>query len=111
MPAQKIPVLTLSVVAAAAHPEFLAVTAAGALPSAGAKILGITTELAVSGQHVPVDVLGTTVATAGAAVALDADLEATAAGKLITATTGVVVGRALQAAGADGDTFEVLLTP
>lgn len=111
MPAQKIPLLTLSVAAAAAHPEFLAVTAAGALPGAGAKILGITTELAVSGKQVPIDVLGTTVATAGAAVALDAELEATAAGKLITATTGVVVARALQAAAADGDKFEVLLTP
>lgn len=111
MPAQKIPVLTLSVVASAAHPENLAVTAAGALPGAGAKILGITTELAVSGKHVPIDVLGTTIATAGAAVAFDAELEATAAGKLITKSTGVVVARALQAAAADGDKFEVLLVP
>lgn len=111
MPAVNVPVLTLSPVASAAHAEHLAVTVAGALPGAGAAILGITTELAVSGKPVPTVVLGTAVATAGAAVALGAALEATAAGKLITKTTGVQVAVALQAAGADGDKFEVLLTP
>ncbi len=111
MPAQNVPVLTLSVVATAAHAEHLAVSMAGALSGAGAIILGITTELAVSGKQVPVVVLGTAVATAGAAVAAGAELEATAAGKLITKSTGIVVARALQAAAADGDKFEVLLTP
>ena len=111
MPAQNIALLTLSVAASAAHPEHLAVSMAGALSGAGAIILGITTELAVSGKQVPVVVLGTAVATAGAAVAAGAELEATAAGKLITKATGIVVARALQAAAADGDKFEVLLVP
>ena len=68
-------------------------------------------DASTSGVIVPVDVLGTAICAAGAAVADDADLELDASGRVITKSAGVKVGKALMAAGAAGDRIEILLTP
>jgi len=111
MPANKYSILTLPVLAAAVIAENLAIGQDGNLATAAGKMFGISTELSEVGVQLPVDVLGTTVATAGAVVAKDADLEVGAGGKLVTKAAGIVVARAMQAAGADGDKIEVLLLP
>jgi len=111
MPATKIPVLTLTVVLAATIGENIAVTKAGALPGAGVRIFGVTDYGGDANDSVAVDTMGTTIGTAGAAISEDDDLEVTAAGKFITKTTGIVVAKAMQAAGADGDKLEVFLLP
>jgi hypothetical protein len=112
MPATKIPVLTLSVAAAALVAEYRAIGKDGNYAGAGLKAFGFATENAEAvGAQLPVDVLGTTIAEVGAAVADDASLEVGATGKLITATTGIVVAKAMQAAGADGDKIEVMILP
>lgn len=112
MPATKISILTLSVAAAALLVSNRAVGQDGNYAGAGLKCFGFTTEDAEAvGAQTPVDTLGTTIAEVGAAVALDANLEVGATGKLITATTGVVVAKAMQAAGADGDKIEVFILP
>lgn len=88
------------------------VTHAGAQAGADANTLGVARTAGVSGELVPVDVIGTTVVEAGAAVAVGAQLETDSSGRAVTwATSGPVVGRALQAAGAAGDMIEVLLIP
>ncbi len=104
-------VLTLSVVAAAALVQHRAVTAAGALPAAGGRCLGVTDYPAAIGERVSVGALGTVIAEAGAAFAIDAALELDAAGRFITRTAGVTVARALGAATAVGQRVEVLLIP
>lgn len=80
------------------------------------KVIGVTTQAASAGEIVDVRLLsaqGTSKYTAGGTVAVGDLLVATTAGKVVTATqatagaqpTGVVVGRALEAA-ASGDEFE-----
>ena len=112
MARQSIPILTLShrLTGTVAANRF--VTAAGAQAGADANTLGVSRVAGVSGELAPVDVLGTTVVEAGAAVAAGATIKSTAAGKAITwATSGAKVALALEAAGADGDLIEVLLIP
>lgn len=103
--------LVLSVVATAALTQFRAVNAAGALPAVSATALGFAQHSAAIGEAVPVVVLGTCIAEAGAAVAVGALLEVNAAGQVITRSAGVSVGRALTAAAALGDQVEVFLIP
>jgi hypothetical protein len=111
MAAAAFTVMTHSVVAVAATLPFRALTGLGTAPAAGARVLGFTTFLAAAGDRVTVSVLGSTIAEAGAAVAVDALLEVDAQGRVITKTTGVAVGRALQAASGVGQMVEVLLFP
>jgi len=111
MPANKVQLLTLSIAATADFNEHLAVSQAGALAVAAGKMFGVATTDGETGVQLAVDVLGTSVAVAGAALAKDADLEVGANGKLVTKAAGVTVARAMQAAGADGDQIEVLLLP
>lgn len=110
---QKISLLTLAIAVAAAisHERFL--TASGAYPVARKGALGVScTSATAAGQTVPVDVLGTTVVTAGGVFAKDASLAVGANGKAVAAEAGdVIVARALQAATADGDRVEVFLIP
>lgn len=103
--------LVLSIVAAAALTQFRAVTAAGAVPAAGANSLGIAQQGAAIGEAAPVVTLGTAIGEAGAAVAVGALLETDASGRFITRSAGAIVGRALTAAGAAGDQMEVFLIP
>lgn len=111
MPALKISILTLSVLAIATVTENLAIGYDGDVASAAGAMKGINTFDVVSGEQASVDVLGTSIATAGAAIADGAELEVGANGKLVTKTAGVVVARALQPASADGDLLEVFLLP
>lgn len=108
---QKIVLLTLPVVAAAALTDKRFVTATGAVATAAGNALGVTTSDAAIGDQVGVDVIGTTTVTAGGAIAKNAQVEVGTSGKAVTKASGTVVARALEAATADGDVIEVLLLP
>jgi len=112
MPATKNPVLTLSVAAAALVLANRAVNQDGNYSTAAGNSFGATTEDAPAiGSQVGVDMLGTTIVEAGAAIAKDALLQVGANGQYITRVAGVIVGRAMQAAGAAGDKLEAVLIP
>lgn len=102
---------TIGILAAAAITQGRAITAAGAVSTAAGNAVGIAETDAASGARVPVTALGTALATAGAAITAGAAVEVGTAGKLVTRSAGITVGRALTAAGADGDQIEVLLIP
>lgn len=108
---QFISILCLPLTATAVLTAERFVTGTGAVAAAGANTLGVTRSNAQIGEDVPVDVLGTAIVTAGAAIAQGASIEVGTAGKAITANAGKVVARALQAAAADGSRIEVLLIP
>ncbi len=109
-----IALLTLTVIATAAVAADRFVTTAGAYPAAGGLPLGLTRSDGAIDDPIPVDVLGTGIATAGAAINADAPLMVTADGKVIT-HDGVgahhCIGRALEAASGDGIKLEILLVP
>ena len=109
-----IALLTLTVVASATVAAGRFVTTAGAHAAAGALPLGVTRSDGASGDPIPVDVLGTAIVEAGAAIAADAAIMVTTAGKAITHDADGdkhAVGRALEAAAGDGSFIEVLLVP
>ncbi|WP_306603921.1 DUF2190 family protein [Azonexus sp.] len=102
--------LTVGLTGAAAANRFI--TPAGAQAGAGANTLGVTRSAGSIGEKVPVDVIGTAVVEAGAAITQGDTLKVDANGKAITwAVSGAKVAIALQAAGADGALIEVLLLP
>lgn len=106
--------LTLTVTAAAALAACRFVTQAGAYPAAGAAAFGVTRSSAeAAGDLVPVDVQGTAIAEAGAAITLDAPLMVDATGRVVPLTVGSKspVGCAMQAATAAGQQIEILLVP
>jgi hypothetical protein len=112
MPQQNISILTLSHTLTGTVAANRFVTPAGAQAGADANALGVARTAGVSGGLVPVDVLGTAIVEAGAAVAAGATVKADANGKAITwVTSGAKVGVALGAASAAGDFIEVLLIP
>jgi hypothetical protein len=106
---QKIPLLTLTAIATAILAAERFTTAAGAYPAAAANAFGVTNTNAAIGDRVAVDVIGTTVVTAGAPITAGAYLQVGADGKAVPRVAGVTVAQALQAASADGDRIEVLL--
>lgn len=110
----QIPVLTLTVTAAAALSANRGVTAAGAVPAGGAAVIGFTRTSAATGALVPVDVLGTTVAETGAAVSAGAAVEVDSQGRVVPLSSGTKVGRMAPgqvAAGAAGAFVEIVLIP
>ncbi|WP_157201380.1 capsid cement protein [Massilia sp. Root418] len=111
MAAAAIKLLTLSAVATAVLSANRAVTAAGAVPVAGGRCAGFTDFPAAIGERVSYGALGTVVAEAGAAFAVDAALELDATGRVITKASGVAVARALGAASAAGQLVEILVIP
>lgn len=113
MSKQAFPVLTLTIAAAATLTADRFVTIGGAVSATdSATSLGVVKQAAVSGDYVTVDVMGTTIVEAGAAITKGDALKVTTGGKVITwATSGLKVGIALQASAADGNFIEVLLTP
>jgi hypothetical protein len=113
MSAQNTALLTLTVAAAGVIAANRFVTPAGAQAGADANTLGAARfAAAAAGEKIPVDVLGTAVVEAGAAVAANATVKSDASGRAITwVTSGAKVGLALQAAGAAGEMIEVLLIP
>lgn len=109
-----IALLTLTVQAAAALTANRGVTALGAVPAAGAAIAGFTRTDAASGDLVPIDVLGTATAEAGAAIAAGAAVEVDNQGRVITKASGVTVGRMAPgqaATTAAGQLVEIVLIP
>lgn len=110
-----IAVLTLTVTAASALVVNRGVTGAGAVPAAGASVAGFTrTSAAAAGDLVPIDVLGTADAEAGAAIAVGAAVEVDNLGRVITLASGVKVGRMAPgqaAATAAGQIVEIVLIP
>ena len=100
-----------SVIAAVALTNARAVTAAGALPAVSARCLGFAKFDTAVGIRCNVAVLGSTIAEAGAAIAVGALLELDALGRVITKATGVTVGSALSAAVNVGDKIEIVLIP
>ena len=108
---QNTSLLTLPVKCTAAVTRERFVTGAGAHAAAAGRALGVTQVDGAIGDIVNADTLGTTIVTAGAAIALDAAIEVGANGKAVTLAAGTKVARALKAAAADGDRIEILLIP
>ena len=102
---------TIGVTASATITQGQAVTAAGAVATAAGNAVGVAETDAASGARVPVTVLGTGIAIAGAAITAGVALEVGSTGRLVTLDAGVPVARALTAAAANGDQIEVLLIP
>lgn len=112
MSKQAIPLLTLPLLLTAAVTANRFVTPVGALAGADANTLGVARSDGAIAAQVPVDVLGTAVVEAGAAVAAGDTVKSDSTGRAITwATSGAKVGLALQAATAAGQFIEVLLVP
>lgn len=112
MSKQSIPLLTLTIAANGAVVANRFVTPANAQAAADENTLGVATTAAANGDALAVDVLGTSIVEAGAAIAAGATLKADANGRAITwAMSGAKVAVALQAAGAAGEFIEVLLIP
>ena len=101
--------LALTVAATAALTGERFVTLAGAVPAAGAGFVGVSRTSAAIGELVAVDVAGVATVEAGAAVAKGALVETNNVGKAITRSSGVALGRALEAASGDGVKINVLL--
>ena len=109
---QSFPILTLSHVCSGAIAAHRFVTHAGDQAVANENARGVSRTAGADTEIIPLDVMGTTVVEAGAAVTAGASLKSDANGKAITQTTGTpILGVALQAAAADGDLIEILLIP
>ncbi len=111
MSSQSNSLLTLSMVAAGAIIAERFVSTALVQAGAAANTYGVARTSAATNEVFPVDVIGTAVVEAGAAIAANALIETDAQGRAITRTAGPIVGRALQAASAAGSKIEVLLIP
>lgn len=112
MSRQAIALLPLTITASATLTADRFVTFAGAVPAADAYVLGVVRQAAVSGDKITVDVQGTAIVEAGAAITAGASLKVDSSGRVITwVTSGARVGIALQAATAAGQLIEVLLLP
>jgi len=103
--------MALSVVAAVAITAGTFVTSQGAVATAAGNAFGVARSDGAVGDVVPVDVLGTAIVTASAAIAAGASLDVAAGGQAVTHAAGKVVAVALEAAAAAGDDIEVFLIP
>lgn len=103
--------LSITKVATAAITANRFVSHAVGAPTGGGNVLGVSKSDAAIGALLAVDVVGTAVVTASAAIAAGAAIEVLADGRAVTRSTGVTVARALDAAAAAGDLIEVLLIP
>ncbi len=112
MSKQSIPLLTLTIAASGAIAASRFVTPAGAQAGADANTLGVSRNAAADAEKFSIDVLGTAVVEAGAAIAVGATLKSDANGKAITwAVSGAKVAIALEAAGGAGEFIEAMLIP
>lgn len=109
MSKQGVSLLTLPVLLSGTVVADRFVTGVGAQTGAAGNALGVGRSAGVSGDRIPVDVIGTTVVEAGAAIAANALIEADASGRAVTKSAGVTLARALQASTAAGQFVEVLL--
>ena len=107
----KRPILTLTLIAMAVVDAHRAIAADGDYAATGEHMIGVSDTNSFVDDELAVDVLGTTTCEAGAAIVADALVQVGTNGKFITKAAGKVVGRALNAATADGSKFEILLLP
>ena len=104
-------IFALTVRATAAITQNRGINLAGAVPAANGPGYIAMTGGAI-GELVTVNMVGTTVAEAGAAIpARGTSLSFDATGRLITSTTGTVVARSVGTAAAVGDLIEVSIIP
>jgi hypothetical protein len=87
------------------------VTGVGAQTGAAGNAIGVTRSAGISGEIVPVDVIGTAIVEAGAAIAANALVESDSVGRAVTKSAGVTLGRLApgQSASAAGQFVEIIL--
>lgn len=103
------PLLTLSIAAAAALPRYRFVTVAGAVPAAGARVLGVPVTNFAAGEQAGVCARGVVLVEAGGAVSLGGQVQTDNVGRAIALDAGVAAGVALSASTAAGQLIRVLL--
>lgn len=109
---QNISLLTLTVALAGTVSANRFVTPGGTLAGADVNTLGASRVAGVSGDKIPVDVLGTAIVESGAAVTVNGTVKSDSTGRAINwVTSGAKIGIALEAASAAGQMIEVLLIP
>ena len=103
--------LTISRTSAAALAQYQPVQATGVAAAAAGNAVGFCqTTVPAAGALYPVIVEGTSIAVAGAAIAVGALVEVhTTVTQVVTKAAGIAIGRALTAASAAGDLVEVLI--
>jgi hypothetical protein len=110
MSQQSVSILALTIAATTAVAACRFVTPLGAQVAADGNAIGVSRVTAAIGEQMPVDVQGTAVVEAGAAIAKGATCKVDASGRAITwITSGARVAIALEAATAAGQFIEVLL--
>ena len=107
----KIQVLVLSVIASQDVEAHRAIDQDGSYTALGGSSFGVSDTRAYAGDQLALDVLGTSILEAGAAITKGDLLQVGANGKYVTKTTGQTVARAMADAAADGSVFEALLLP
>ena len=108
------PILTETVTAASAIAAQRFVSPALAQTGAAGNAYGVSRYAGVAGDKIPVDLMGTTVVEAGAAISAGALVESDASGRAVTHSAGVILGRLAPGdagASAAGQFVEVILFP
>jgi len=111
MSRQANPILTLSLTLTGTVVAERFVTVAGAQTGAAGNAFGVARTAGVSGDVIPVDVVGTAIVEAGAAISAGALVEADSSGRAVTKSAGVSLGRLApgQSASAAGQFVEIVL--
>lgn len=104
-------VCPITIIAAAALTAQRFVTALGAVPAAGANVLGVTSTDAAIGDPVTVDTLGVVTVESGAACTAGGLGQTDASGRVIDKAAGATVCRILDAATAAGQMVRVVPIP
>jgi hypothetical protein len=112
MAASAIDILTVGIVATGTVTQFQPILASGANCTAAGNAVGFARIGGVAADRIPTTVLGTSIAIAGAAIAVGALVEVhTTVAQVVTKSAGVAIGRALTAASTAGDQVEILIIP
>ena len=110
MTTQNVSVLALTIPLTGTVAANRFVTALGAQTGADGNSIGVARSSGVSGDKITVDLDGTAIVEAGAAITVGATIKSDASGRAIPwATSGARVAIALEAATAAGQLVEVLL--
>lgn len=99
--------LTTSLTATSALVRLRLVNFAGATCGAGARARGVANAGYDIGEQAGVNTRGDLLVEAGAAITAGAEVESDASGRVITRTSGVLVGVAVDAAAAAGDFIRI----
>ena len=100
---------TITVLAAAAISAYRFVTTAGAVPAAGAWCPGVSATSAAAGEALGVVFSGIKLVESGGAVTAGAVVETDNVGRAVALSTGIGLGRTLDAATAAGQFIRVKL--